>query len=262
MGWANLLVPSFALLCAMNLLVLVGALRLVWSQGAMLWALPVIAVFAGWVLRSWRIWRVPGAEFDEAAVDGAAIEWDGVVRGRIRWIYVKGAPLAASLLVEREDRAFWVEVASVPGGLEAIRARLGDRLVEHSEEPYEAPPLPAPCGRLSPILGALALGVLAMWCGDVVVRTEWPEFAFLEGKKSSMGAILGVLLAIAVMYADRITRLAGFAHLALLGASLPLVTQVSEPAFRSLAGYGWPVWQCVALAIAIGCYVPDWERTG
>ncbi|MBL8210837.1 MAG: hypothetical protein JNK87_09005 [Bryobacterales bacterium] len=254
--------PRFALLCAMNLLVLVGALRLGWRQGAIEWTLPVMAVFAGWLLWNERIWRVPGAEFDEATVDGAAIAWDGVVRGRIRWDYVKGVPLPGWLLVERTDQAFWVDVGSIPGGLDAIRARLGDRLIERSDEPYEAPPLPAPWGRLSLIVGSLALGVLAMWCGEVVVRTEWPEFAFLEGKKSSMGAILGVLLTIAVVYADRITRLAGFAHLALLGASLPLVARVSEPAFRSLAGYGWPVWQCVALAVAIGCYLPDWERTG
>lgn len=261
-GAKNLLVPCFVLLCAMNLLVLVGALRLGWRQGAIEWTLPVMAVFAGWLLWNERIWRVPGAEFDDAAVDGATIDWDEVVRGRIRWFSVKGVLLPGWLLVESKDRAFWVEVASVPGGMEAIRAQLGDRLIERSDEPYEAPPLPAPWGRLSPIIGSLALGVLAMWCGDVVVRTEWPEFTFLEGKKSSMGAILGVLLTIAVVYADRITRLAGFAYLALLGASLPLVTQVSEPAFRLLVGDGWPVWQIVVLAVAIGCYLPDLERTG
>lgn len=96
----------FVMLSAMNLVVLAGALWLGWTGSAMGWTLPVVGVFVTWLLWSWRIWRVPGAEFDEAPenngyvghdgihgfglLEGIVLRWEDVEQALVRWY--KGGP--------------------------------------------------------------------------------------------------------------------------------------------------------------------------
>lgn len=154
------------------------------------------------------------------------------------------------MLVKSKEHAIWVGQGYF-GEMSWLKEVLGERLVERSEDPLDdAPPIPM-AGSVPGLLASVALMPVAGWCGWV--------FWVAMGSLGVYGALPGIALAIPLMLGDRITRLAGLTYLALLLAGLPLAAHVSSAALDAMVRNGWPIWQCVLLAVAVACYWYEWR---
>lgn len=219
------------------------------ASGSLLAAIPGTTVFASWCIgtvkllqRSRRLNcdKYHGGEITERHIKGfglpahVVVSWEHIDYAGIRYMTIKGVRLPVQVFIKAGVHSWWMDYPDIPGGIDYLQDRLGERFTKSGITPPDFPEPPDE-GTVMFIIGSLLLACAATVLGEITFNVGFPEISgLLRSPKSSIPMMLSLLLPIGMFFKNSTARWAGFTYGALLVVAIPATTAASSRAFEQI----------------------------